>query len=276
MKPFRMVHFSDLHEALPMRDVSGFLDKRIVGAVNSLLNRRKVHRRERIAPALERMLKENPDLIVFTGDAVTCGQPSEFELALKDLKVLTDSGIPLIFSPGNHDAYVRNRKCHAAYEEFVRRRASESGKFPEGSGFRAAAVSGVQCGAADESGAVVRVSGSGVAGADRPGVCGKEKAAGGGLSFSVPPDPEGAGERAASSVVRGEGGGGSAYGGKAGSAAVRACSYAVFRSGFQRTGRDVLRIADPFRRVFCHRIPGWEIFPFAIRFSGGMKFAKRA
>lgn len=121
MKPFRMVHFSDLHEALPMRDVSGFLDKRIVGAVNSLLNRRKVHRRERIAPALERMLKENPDLIVFTGDAVTCGQPSEFELALKDLKVLTDSGIPLIFSPGNHDAYVRNRKCHAAYEEFVRR-----------------------------------------------------------------------------------------------------------------------------------------------------------
>ncbi len=121
MKPFRMIHFSDLHEALPMRDVSGFLDKRIVGAVNSLLNRRKVHRRERIVPALERMLKENPDLIVFTGDAVTCGQPSEFELALKDLKVLTDSGIPLIFSPGNHDAYVRNRKCHAAYEEFVRR-----------------------------------------------------------------------------------------------------------------------------------------------------------
>ena len=108
MKPFRMVHFSDLHEALPMRDVSGFLDKRIVGAVNSLLNRRKVHRRERIVPALERMLEENPDLIVFTGDAVTCGQPSEFELALKDLKVLTDSGIPLIFSPGNHDALVFN------------------------------------------------------------------------------------------------------------------------------------------------------------------------
>ncbi len=121
MKPFRIVHFSDIHEALPLRDAGGWFDKRIIGALNSVLRRRKVHRRDRIAPAVEQILADRPDLIVFSGDAATCGQPSEFELALNDLKPLTESGIPLIFSPGNHDAYVRNRKCRGAYGEFVRR-----------------------------------------------------------------------------------------------------------------------------------------------------------
>ena len=119
MRPFRIVHFSDIHEALPMRMPGGFFDKRIVGAMNSILSRRKLHRREYIRLAVERILADAPDLIVFSGDAVTCGQPSEFRLALADLKPLTDSGIPLIFSPGNHDAYVRSRTCREAYHAFI-------------------------------------------------------------------------------------------------------------------------------------------------------------
>ena len=119
MKPFRIVHFSDIHEALPMRTPGGFFDKRIVGAINSVLSRRKLHRRDYIRLAVERILADAPDVIVFSGDAVTCGQPSEFRLALFDLKPLTDSGIPLIFTPGNHDAYVHNRKCREAYQAFI-------------------------------------------------------------------------------------------------------------------------------------------------------------
>ena len=119
MRPFRIVHFSDIHEALPMRMPGGFFDKRIVGAMNSILSRRKLHRREYIRLAVERILADALDLIVFSGDAVTCGQPSEFRLALADLKPLTDSGIPLIFSPGNHDAYVRSRTCREAYHAFI-------------------------------------------------------------------------------------------------------------------------------------------------------------
>lgn len=119
MSPFRIVHFSDIHEALPMRTPSGFFDKRIVGAVNSALARKKLHKRDYIPLAVERILAGRPDLIVFSGDAVTCGQPPEFRLALSDLKPLTDSGIPLIFTPGNHDAYVRNRTCKRAYHEFI-------------------------------------------------------------------------------------------------------------------------------------------------------------
>lgn len=119
MKPFRIVHFSDIHEARPMRTAGGFLDKRIVGAVNSFFRRRKCFLRANIAPAVERILADPPDAVVFSGDAATCGQPSEFRQALDDLKPLTESGIPLLFSPGNHDAYVRDRACRNALRDFV-------------------------------------------------------------------------------------------------------------------------------------------------------------
>ncbi len=119
MSSFRIVHFSDIHEALPMLTLSGFFDKRIVGAANSMLARRKLHKRDYIHLAVEHILADKPDLIVFSGDAVTCGQPSEFHQALSDLKPLMDSGIPLIYTPGNHDAYVNNGVCKRAYYDFI-------------------------------------------------------------------------------------------------------------------------------------------------------------
>ena len=118
---FRIVHFSDLHAAAPMRTFSGFFDKRIVGAANSRFARRKLHNPRFAELAVERILKEPPDVIVFSGDAASCGQPSEFELAYRILKPLADSGIPLIYTPGNHDLYVRNKLCRAACAAFTER-----------------------------------------------------------------------------------------------------------------------------------------------------------
>ncbi len=116
---FRIVHFSDLHAAAPMRTLSGFFDKRIVGAANSRFARRKLHDPRFMDLAVERILAEPPDVIVFSGDAASCGQPSEFDLAYRALKPLTDSGIPLIYTPGNHDLYVKNKLCRAACREFT-------------------------------------------------------------------------------------------------------------------------------------------------------------
>ena len=116
---FRIVHFSDLHAAAPMRTFSGFFDKRIVGAANSRFARRKIHNQCFADLAVKRILEDPPDVIVFSGDAASCGQPSEFNLAYQALKPLADSGIPLIYTPGNHDLYVRNRLCRAACREFT-------------------------------------------------------------------------------------------------------------------------------------------------------------
>ena len=102
-----------------MRTLSGFFDKRIVGAANSRFARRKLHDPRFMDLAVERILAEPPDVIVFSGDAASCGQPSEFDLAYWALKPLTDSGIPLIYTPGNHDLYVKNKLCRAACREFT-------------------------------------------------------------------------------------------------------------------------------------------------------------
>ncbi len=120
-KPFRIVHFSDLHEMLPMRTPSGFFDKRLIGFLNSKLFRGKKHHSRFVGQAVERILTDSPDVIAFTGDATTCGQPSEFERTLDLLRPLISSGIPLLYVPGNHDAYVKNKICAAAYRSFVER-----------------------------------------------------------------------------------------------------------------------------------------------------------
>ena len=104
-----------------MTDVGGFFDKRIIGALNAHLARKHLHDPDAIPPAVHSILEEKPDLIVFTGDAASCGQPPEFRLALEALKPLTESGIPILCTPGNHDLYVRNKTCRAACDDFIRR-----------------------------------------------------------------------------------------------------------------------------------------------------------
>ena len=74
---------------------------------------------ERVDAAVRTILNDlRPDLVIFTGDTVSTSAPREFETALKQLRPLVDSGIPILFSPGNHDRYVRARACREAFERF--------------------------------------------------------------------------------------------------------------------------------------------------------------
>ena len=114
----RIVQFSDIHEHAVFSPRS-LLDKRFFGLLNSTFCRGGSYRMERTDAAVRTILRDLcPDVIVFSGDAVSTSDPREFETALARLRPLAESGIPILFSPGNHDRYVRDRLCREAFERF--------------------------------------------------------------------------------------------------------------------------------------------------------------
>ena len=114
----KIIHFSDIHISAPLSSGSALFDKRLIGYLNGAIFRRHAYKQERLEKAVPMILNEKPDVIVFTGDATTCSQPEEFEKTLNLLQPLIKSGIPILYTPGNHDCYVRNPKCVDALREF--------------------------------------------------------------------------------------------------------------------------------------------------------------
>jgi DNA repair exonuclease SbcCD nuclease subunit len=112
----RIIHFSDTHEAGTPESAKAFFDKRLVGFLNCKLARGRLHSQALLELAVARFLELKPELLLCTGDLTTSGQPGEFKRALKRLKPLLDSGAPLLYLPGNHDAYVRDAICRKALE----------------------------------------------------------------------------------------------------------------------------------------------------------------
>jgi len=114
----KFVLFSDLHEHAVFSP-RALLDKRFFGLINSTFCRHGGYRMDRIDAAVRTILDTlRPDLVIFPGDVVSTSDPREFEAALKQLRSLIDSGLPILFSPGNHDRYVRDRACCEAFEQF--------------------------------------------------------------------------------------------------------------------------------------------------------------
>ena len=114
----KFVLFSDIHEHAVFSP-RALLDKRFFGLINSTFCRHGDYRMDRVDDAVRTILNDlRPDLVIFTGDTVSTSDPREFETALKQLRPLVDSGIPILFSPGNHDRYVRDRACREAFERF--------------------------------------------------------------------------------------------------------------------------------------------------------------
>lgn len=112
----RIIHFSDTHEAGSPESWRGYLDKRLLGFLNCALSRGRHHSQALLELAVAKFLELKPDLLVCTGDLTTSGQPGEFKRSLKRLKPLLDSGVPLLYLPGNHDAYVDDPACRKALE----------------------------------------------------------------------------------------------------------------------------------------------------------------
>lgn len=91
-----------------------YFDKRWVGVFNYKFRRRFRHNLELLDCAVRRILELKPDVAVCTGDLTSTGQPGEFAEVLEIMRPLTESNIPLIYTPGNHDCYVKKASCVAA------------------------------------------------------------------------------------------------------------------------------------------------------------------
>ena len=114
----KFVLFSDIHEHAVFSP-RALLDKRVFGLMNSTFCRHGGYRMERIDAAVRTLLNVlRPDLVIFTGDAVSTSDPREFGTVMDRLRPLAESGIPILFSPGNHDRYVHDRACREAFERF--------------------------------------------------------------------------------------------------------------------------------------------------------------
>ena len=114
----KIIHISDLHLSAPLGRFSALFDKRLIGFLNGAVFRKHAYDPENIRKAIQMIPAEKPDLIVLTGDATTCSQPEEFRLAAELLRPLKDTGIPILFTPGNHDCYVKAKECTEARMEF--------------------------------------------------------------------------------------------------------------------------------------------------------------
>ncbi len=82
-------HISDLH-ILEVHDVRPwhFLNKRLVGGTNLLLNRGKRHSPKVVHKALSRLDELGVDHIAITGDLTNLALPSEFQAARRILDTI--------------------------------------------------------------------------------------------------------------------------------------------------------------------------------------------
>ncbi len=111
----RIVHFSDIHVGHWPAGAAALLDKRVLGALNHCLRRRRHFRREFLARAIARIKLLAPDWVLCTGDITTVGDPAEFADAAQALAPLVDfMRGRFVYIPGNHDAYVRAPACRNA------------------------------------------------------------------------------------------------------------------------------------------------------------------
>ncbi|MGA0369512.1 MAG: metallophosphoesterase family protein [Kiritimatiellia bacterium] len=102
-----MIHFGDLHVwhyGMVWREM--FYPKRWLGPLNLLLHRSRHFPPETREAALHEILREKPDVAVFTGDFSSFSLKSEFEEAARLFAPLREMlGERLFAIPGNHDCY---------------------------------------------------------------------------------------------------------------------------------------------------------------------------
>ena len=115
----KIVHFSDPHGGGPAEDFMAYLDKRWVGVFNYRFRRKFRHDLSHLSRAVEYIMDTRPDVAVCTGDLTSAGQPGEFAKVLDIIKPLWQSDIPLLYTPGNHDCYVKRKKCVTAVKNAV-------------------------------------------------------------------------------------------------------------------------------------------------------------
>jgi 3',5'-cyclic AMP phosphodiesterase CpdA len=100
-----IAHLSDPHLGpLPTPRARDLMGKRLTGFIN-WRGRRAIHDMDVLRRVVDDLLRQRPDHVMMTGDALNIGLPGEFPPAAEWMKSLGDAA-SVSFVPGNHDAYV--------------------------------------------------------------------------------------------------------------------------------------------------------------------------
>lgn len=115
----KIAHISDLHFAKMSYNPFQLFTKRIIGNLNYLYNRRKLHKVSKCYDLLPLFKDLGVDLVVITGDFSTTSYKKEFELARSYLRQLQGMGMDVVIVPGNHDNYTSSAYTHKLFYQFL-------------------------------------------------------------------------------------------------------------------------------------------------------------
>lgn len=114
----QVIHFGDIHVwDLKVAWTDLFYLKRWLGGANLLLNRRKKFPPAYGEAVVEEILRQEADLVVFSGDMTTTSLPSEFTRCAERFAPLREKwGERFFVIPGNHDRYTPRSVKAGLYE----------------------------------------------------------------------------------------------------------------------------------------------------------------
>jgi 3',5'-cyclic AMP phosphodiesterase CpdA len=105
---FTIAHLSDPHLGpAPWPALGEMRLKRLMGYVNWKRGRERLNDMAMLARLVADLRAQSPDHVAVTGDVVNIGLPAEFRRAAAWLATLGEPA-DVSFTPGNHDAYVRD------------------------------------------------------------------------------------------------------------------------------------------------------------------------
>lgn len=117
---FRLAHVTDPHfrgvggvAGVGLADLSG---KRVVGAVNLVVNRTRKHKMALLEALREDLRAQAVDHVALTGDLSNISIDAEWQAALRWLTALGAPADAVTVIPGNHDAYVTEVVASRAFE----------------------------------------------------------------------------------------------------------------------------------------------------------------
>ncbi len=105
---FTIAHLSDAHlSPAPFPGLAEMRLKRFMGYVNWKRGRERLNDMAMLGRLVADMLAHRPDHVAMTGDVVNIALAVEFQRAVEWMKALGEPE-DVSFTPGNHDAYVRD------------------------------------------------------------------------------------------------------------------------------------------------------------------------
>jgi 3',5'-cyclic AMP phosphodiesterase CpdA len=111
---FTIAHLTDVHLGpVPRPRLDEMRLKRFMGYVNWKRARERLSDMAALVRLVADMRAQKPDHVAVTGDLVNIALPSEFRRAAEWMRTLGEPA-DVSFTPGNHDAYVRDAMPHLA------------------------------------------------------------------------------------------------------------------------------------------------------------------